>query len=219
MAFLAASVVATALMANIVAAAVLLWAIDPAVARGGDGFFAASTAGVLLSLPVAFGASALLQRWQAAGLPWREWFRSEHFRRTTMLGILLGFAGFFLCVVAGALLESWLGDVYPGAGGFYSAAAAPAAILVMMTLLLTGPSDMGTVLRSLLAAAVVFETAFAAKITMAVVAITLGSDSLLLLMADMPPAIAVFIGAMLLVACKPGGRGDAPTDAAQKEAG
>jgi len=201
--FAAAAVVEAMLAANLAAVAVLLWAVSPDAASGLGGQFTVLIIAFVLTLPVMQGALRLTERWRAADMPWREWFRSENFRRTTMLGGLLGLVGFFLCVVAGALLESWLGDVYPGAGGFYSSAAVPEAMLVMMALLLTGPSDKGTVLRSLLVALVVLETAFAAKIAMAVVATTLQSDNPLLLIANMAPTIAVLIGAMLLVACKP----------------
>lgn len=217
LAFLETGTVTVLLIANIVAATALLWALDPSLATGRNGWIGPFLIGVVLTLPVILGAAKLEERLMGSGLPWREWFRSEHSRRRTGLGFLLGLAGFALCRASVYLLENWLRAAYPGVNDHFVSSGSGVGILVLFLLVGTGPSDMRSTLRSLLAALVVFETVIASAITVAVVTVTLQSDSLLLFLADMLPVSAVFIGAWLLIACRPG-RWDAEATGDEEEA-
>lgn len=204
-AFLVASVVAAVLAANIVAVAVILWAVSPEMAMGVDGYLAAYVGGVLLSLPVAYGASALLQGWQTTDLQWNEWFPNRHSRYATWVGLVLGGGAFLIYESAHPLLVGWLFTTYPAASGFFLSGARFAVFLAAVSFFFTGSSDLRS---ALLAALVIFEIAVAGAITAAVMAVTLDSDSLLLSTGIILLTMAVFSGAVLLVAHRSGDEGE-----------
>ena len=137
-AFLVASVVAAVLAANIVAVAVILWAVSPEMAMGVDGYLAAYVGGVLLSLPVAYGASALLQGWQTTDLQWNEWFPNRHSRYATWVGLVLGGGAFLIYESAHPLLVGWLFTTYPAASGFFLSGARFAVFLAAVSFFFTG---------------------------------------------------------------------------------
>lgn len=65
-AFLAASTVGVAMIANTVAAVAILWALDPSFVTGPGGYVIAVIAGLPATLPVAYGAMVTAHHWQAA---------------------------------------------------------------------------------------------------------------------------------------------------------
>ena len=140
MSVLAASVVALAMAVNMIAAAVILWAVDPALVTGQGGYFTVVLAGLFLSLPVAGGALILLQRWRAMGLRWRDLLRGEPSRLGRVLGGVLGFVGMLTALAATLIFENWLRAAYPGAKD-YSAIGFGVLCMLSVSLFIanTGP--------------------------------------------------------------------------------
>ncbi len=205
------------LSANVVAAAVILWAADPAAAGGVGGLLASALAGLLLTVPVSFGAIVLLHRWQASDLPWKEWFKNENFRPTLRYGIVAGAAGFVATVVLAAWLDDWLAGAYPAASAVPTMGIQVPALAILGLLVLANPSDRRSALQAIAAAAVLLETAFAGSIMGGLVAVTLQSNGFWLIIFDLVPLIPVLAGAVLLVARKPDGRQSSDQDAGSEE--
>lgn len=217
LAFLETGTVTVLLIVNVVAATVVLWALNPSLATGLNGWVAAFLIGVILTLPVILGAAKLVERRLESALSWKDWFRIEIFRHKFGFRVLLAVAGFFVARLSAMMLEDWLRAGYPVAIDYVYSVAGSTGIMVALTLISTSRFDMRSMMRSLLAALVVFATAIASATAVAVVAVTLRSDSLLLMMMDILPVSVVLVGAVLLVAHRPGGQWDEAPDTAREE--
>ena len=213
-AFLTASVVATVLIVNIVAATVVLRAIDPAMAGGAYGFPAAILAGGFLCAPTLFGAMALSGRWQAMGPRWRDLLRGKTSPYGSALGLVLGFAGMITALGLTLSFEDWLRVAYPGASD-YSATGFGILCMVSVGLFMANarPTDRRSAARSVLGALAVFEVALAGAVTSMVVVVTLRSSlELALLIEFLLLFIPVYTGAIFLVVYRPGDKRDETAD-------
>jgi hypothetical protein len=210
-AVLAATVAMAVLIANVVTATVVIWAIHPPAATGFNGFAGMLIAGMVLTLPVMLGSYALPRHWRATGLRWRDLLWSKFPRPGGVLGIVLGFAGMFAALAVALSFEDWLRAAYPGAGDF---SATGFGILCMLSVSLffvnTGPTDWRSAAHSVLGGLVVFEVAIAGSV-MAV--LTLRASTWLAPLLVFLLVIPVYAGAFILVGHRPGGKGDAPADA------
>lgn len=216
-AFPGPALVAALLMANIVAATVVLWALDPALPAGFGGWVMVFLVAVVLTAPTIAGVRRLREGYLRSNLSWREWLRDEHFRKPTLLGFVLGLVVFFGIRTAVFLLKVWLEEIYPAAEDLILGGTG-AGILMVFFCVAAGPTDLRSTLKALLAALVIAETAVAAQITVAVVMSTLQSDSGWLAVADVLLMAPVAAGAFILITHRPGGwHTDAPEAAAEGE--
>lgn len=217
-AFLAAATAAVALATNIVAAAVLLWAYDPAIARGKDGFFVAGVAGVLLSLPIAFGALVLMRRWLESDMLWRDRFRNDEPRGPMGLRFLLTLAVLYLAWLAASEITLRLAAAYPAVKETHFVPQIFLVFAVGMFVDTASLKDLRSVLRTLRATLVVFEAILALAISGTTVLVTLQSDNILLAVTvEFLLLVPVYLDATIMVTHRPGIRGDGVGNTGQEE--
>lgn len=217
-AVLAVTVVTATLIANVVAVTVMLWAIHPPAVSGIAGYAAALFAGLTLTVPVIYGSHKLPERWQAMGLRLRDLLSDEHFRPRSFLGVVLGFAGLGTAAVLKLSLEGWLRAAYPGAGDYPATGSDALCIFsILLFIVVTGPTDRRSAVRSVLGALAVFEVALAGAITGVVAMVTLQANIWLVVHMELLLVILVITGAFILVACRPDGKVGEAVDAGREE--
>ena len=210
MAFLAGSIFALVMVANIVAATVVLWALDPALATGSSGYFIGNLAGLFLSLPVAGGVLYLLRPPRAWEPSWRERFRSDGPRGPMILRVVLSAAVLYLAWLAASEIMFRLAPAYPAIQGTHFFLQSSLVSAVAMFVATASLPDLRSALRTLLGALVLFEAILALAISGTAVLATLQSDKILLAVTiELLLLAPVYLGAHVLAAHKPVGRGDA----------
>lgn len=213
---LSALAMVAVLTANVVAATVVIWAIHPPAAMGTSGWIGALLIGMILTLPVIQGASALAERWQAMGLQLRDLlFRDKPSRPNLVLGVVLGIAGLVTAAVLTLSFEGWMRAAYPGVRDYHVTWFHGLCMLsVMLFIVGTGPTDRRSAVRSVLGALAVFEVALAATITGAVAMVTQQTNIVVVLLMGFLLLIPVYAGAFILIAHRPG---DEAADAGGEE--
>lgn len=218
MALLAGSVFATTMVANVTAATVVLWALDPSLATGRGGYLAVFLAGLFLSLPVAGGVLYLLRPQWAWEPPWRERFRNDGPRGPMILRVVLSAAVLYLAWLAASETMFRLAAAYPAVKGINFVPQILPVFAVAMFVATASLPDLRSVMRALLAALVLFEAILALAISGTAVLATLQSDNVLVaITVELLLLAPIYLGAHVLAAHKSGDRGGA-ADIGQKEA-